>query len=45
VGMANWGVTKLEKLCTPFDKDKKILNKEYVVLINVDVIRKEFFSF
>jgi hypothetical protein len=28
--MANWGVTELEKLCTHFGKDKKILDKEYV---------------
>jgi transposase InsO family protein len=45
VGMASWDVTELEKLCTHFGKNIKILDKEYVAMINVDVVRREFFSF
>jgi hypothetical protein len=45
VGMASWGVIELEKLCTHFGKNRKILDKEYAAMINVDVVRKEFFSF
>lgn len=38
-------ITKLEKLCTHFGKDKKINDKIYADVISVHVVKKESFSF
>ena len=45
VGMASWGVTKLERLCAHFGEDKRIDEKEFCALVNIDAIRREFFAF
>jgi hypothetical protein len=38
-------ITKLEKLCNHFGKDKKINDKVYADVISIDVVKKESFSF
>jgi hypothetical protein len=45
MGLASWGITDLEVLCSHYGKQHNVDGKNLGPLINSDLVKREFFSF